>query len=273
MKKFLTLIFIALAFVVLTVYVTNVVSFKNSGESDVVISGSGFQNVYMLLHGIPTSPALFSQLTELIGTDQNARILIPYLSGDSINQDTEYISSIFTDHTLENVILIGHDRGGIVATQLLQIHPDKIKSLVLLSTPLEPITPPYPQNIFGHLLVSFLYGDLHRGFPILGTTLSQGGIQDSQTKKNILSELRSNDLKHIRSFFLTFSETNNIIESNKEILKKTQVPVSIIWGENDSFLPKEHHLKNLTSDAHVISGGTHYTPTTNAREIYDFLIK
>lgn len=132
------------------------------------------------------------------------------------------------DKKIRNIYLVGHSQGGVVASMLAGLYPDKVKKLVLLA----------PAAVLKE------------------NTLK--GIIPGQTfdPKNIPSTITLNGQK-MGGFYFRTAQNLPIYE----IAKKYQGPAEIVVGNNDKIAgikyPKCYHEIYLNSEFHLIPNGDH----------------
>ncbi|CAM3918274.1 alpha/beta fold hydrolase [Smaragdicoccus niigatensis] len=79
----------------------------------------------VLLHGLGGSPAAWGRVRPLLDGD----VIAPKLAGDSIEADADRVAEVVS----APAIVVGHSRGGLVATALAERHPELVKRLVLVN--------------------------------------------------------------------------------------------------------------------------------------------
>jgi haloalkane dehalogenase len=109
-------------------------------------SGTGVPVVF--LHGNPTSSHLWRNVTphvsgmartlapDLIGMGASGKPDIDYGFADS----ARYLQAWFDELDLRDVVLVGHDWGGVLALDFAARNPDRVRGVALLETFLKPQT-------------------------------------------------------------------------------------------------------------------------------------
>jgi pimeloyl-ACP methyl ester carboxylesterase len=138
------------------------------------------------------------------------------------------VFDIFRDFN-HPVILLGHSFGGRVAAALGEVAKDRIRSIIIVATPLVAVN--YKNAPFSYRIYRFL------------------------RKKNLISEARflkirnkyaSNDYQ--KASLVMKKIMNTALEESKngiyvKWLNSSNCPVRLIWGENDREIPVEIALK------------------------------
>ena len=165
---------------------------------------------------------------------------------------------------LENIILAGHDFGGIVATAYALRYPDNVHKLALMSTPLS--SDPLSLNV--RLLGIRFVGEALSGDWMLRRILKDGVLQpDAMSDAKVQEYLepyqhdpgaRRAVLKLLREFNL-----NQVIE--REILPKLDklaMPTLLVWGGQDPYttmdLARQLDVAIPQADLQVVTNTGHY---------------
>lgn len=87
----------------------------------------------VLLHGLAGSPRVWDRVLPLLDPGP---VLAPVLDQPrSIEADADVIAATLTGDGLTDVVVVGHSRGGLVATAMAERHPRLVGRLVLVNTP------------------------------------------------------------------------------------------------------------------------------------------
>ena len=98
-----------------------------------LIAGPSGAPVVVLIHGLGGSHHTWDRVLPLI--EPHARVHALDLSGsDSIEQDADQAAQLIP----EPAVLVGHSRGGLVATAIAERHQDLARKLILLCPPWAP---------------------------------------------------------------------------------------------------------------------------------------
>ncbi|MGU3292688.1 alpha/beta fold hydrolase [Williamsia sp. M5A3_1d] len=88
----------------------------------------------VLLHGLGGSPATWTRVEELLGG--TVRTLVPHLvGGASIPDDALTVARLLRESGAVPATIVGHSRGGLVATALAEQFPSLVERLILVATP------------------------------------------------------------------------------------------------------------------------------------------
>ncbi|GAA1457011.1 alpha/beta fold hydrolase [Williamsia maris] len=88
----------------------------------------------VLLHGLGGSPATWTRVEELLG--DTVRSLTPHLvGGASIADDALIVARLMRANDSVPATVVGHSRGGLVATALAEQFPALVDRLILVATP------------------------------------------------------------------------------------------------------------------------------------------
>ncbi len=164
---------------------------------------------------------------------------------------------------LENVALVGHDFGGAIAALYTIRHPERIRKLIVMDSPLYPGPPPLALR----LLRTRLLGDLFMSEWLLKYILQEGTLtqMDERVLENYLEPYREDPgaraalLKFLREFDLRMALENEIVPA----LSKLQTRTYIVWGDGDPYVPLDvakrlerdppnRFLQVITSTGHLI---------------------
>ncbi|MFZ1062022.1 MAG: alpha/beta hydrolase [Acidimicrobiales bacterium] len=147
----------------------------------------------------------------------------------------------------EPVVLVGHSRGGCIATVVAATHPDLVKSLVITGSPLvrRETTAKSPLR--------------YR----LTRSLHSRGLVSPQKMESARRRHGSSDYRNVsgimREVFVMM-----VNESYESELAKIQAPIYMVWGENDHEVPVEvakkagvfvkspHSLRVLDDVGHLV---------------------
>jgi pimeloyl-ACP methyl ester carboxylesterase len=223
-------------------------NFIEVGETKIHYLSVGTGDAILMIHGWPTSSCLWRNvMLPLAKNKQVIAIDLPGLGKSSKSLKVSYsfnyyekiISQFLNQLKIEKVNLVVHDLGGPVGLMWAVRNPDKVSSLVLLNTLV------YPEMSWAvklFMLMTFLPG-------VRNWLSSKSGIIWAMrlgvfNKQNLTPEILEN-------YYLPFEAEN----SRKALLKSVQrlspkgfstiaeklpefnVPVRLIYGENDKILP------------------------------------
>ncbi|HDZ55503.1 MAG TPA: alpha/beta hydrolase [Pseudomonas xinjiangensis] len=240
----------------------------------------------VLIHGIPTSPALWRHvMPKLKGVRCLAFEMVGY--GDSIGagegrdisiaQQSSYMLAWLTHLGIERAIFAGHDLGGGVAQIAAVRHPERCAGLFLTNAigyDSWPIPSVKAINAAAPL-VSHLPNTA--GKQIL-RTLMYRGHDDSALAKESLELHWQPYARHAGAASLVRQiEALNVKDtlSVAEALPELKIPARVAWGVDDMFQKiayGERFAEDLNAPLHRIEGGLHFTPEDHPDEIAEQLM-
>lgn len=189
----------------------------------------------------------------------------------------------------KNAVIIGHDWGGAVGWHLTSTHPEFVQKFIAINIPHMGVFPKAllktPSQLIRSLYMAFFQVPVlpekilgSRNFKNMAQVL-EGSSKNGTFKENDIREYKEawNKPGSLTSMLNWYRA---LLMSMKHIKKdKIEVPVKIIWGENDRFLSKtlaEESLKFINAASVTwIKGATHWvnqeeSETVN-KEILRFL--
>ena len=266
-------------------------SYQREGLSfDVIDSGPLDGQVFVLLHGFPETNKSWQETSEILNTQGYRTFAVNqrgYSLGAQPTSRRDYRGSALLedvnallDIIQQPVYLVGHDWGAVVAWDVAQRYPEKIKHLITISVPHKAafmkamltsnqLFKSYYMGLFQLPKIPEL---LFEKTPQIGLALlKDSGMTEQQLKdfqQEIVNEKRlSTALNWYRG--LPFS-------SNKNLLKPITVPTLFIWGKHDSAIgPKGvEYNKNYVHAPYkeVIMDATHWIPVQNAKELSQYIL-
>lgn len=258
---------------------------------DVIDSGPLDGQIFVLLHGFPETNKSWQETAQILN-QAGYRTFAVNQRGYSLmaqpSKRRDYRSSALVedvnallDLIAQSVYLVGHDWGAVVAWDVAQRYPEKIKHLITISVPHKAA---YIRSMLmsNQLLKSYYMGLfqlpkipelLFEKFPKIGlgllksTGMTEQQLQDFQ--QDIVTEKRlSPALNWYRG--IPFS-------SNKNLLKAVTVPTLFIWGKHDAAIGyKSVELNHQYIDApykEIIMDATHWIPVQNVKELSGYILK
>lgn len=225
----------------------------------------------LILHGwkIGMTTKRYEPLTTLL-KKSGFTVFAPDLPGfgseplrkPALNLDdyVDFIVSFLDKHHIKQVVLIGHSFGGRIAAKFAMLYPHRVEKLVLSGSPLirerlrgrkrlanriatavKPVTMFIPKPLF-LVFRKALYRFIGEWDYYQAGTLKE-------TFKNIIQD----DLS--------------------TLLPKITLPVLLVWGERDTFVPKSlaKRIQLLLPNAilHVIPNATHRLPYEQPHEFFE----
>ena len=193
--------------------------------------------------------------------------------GNSNKPKTKYSIEFFTKHILDfikllgynEIILIGHSLGGIIAQNIIIQKPTLVKKLILIST-----AATFSQSIKNKITlfwVNLIFKLTYKNF--LKNIIKQ--IFSIKSENREFKRLYNNTLKIPKSVVLsTFKNMTSKFNLNKELSKIFQ-PTLLIYGNKDRIISKSS-IKNLgdsipNSEIHIIENSPHRVMVENYIEV------
>lgn len=240
-------------------------------------SGSG--DPVILLHGIPTCPALWRDVAPLI---EGRRVLAWEMPGYgasipegrdrdiSVAAQADYLVAWMRDQGIERAILVGHDLGGGVAQIVAVRHPRMVSGL-LLTNAISYDSWPVP-------LVSAVAktGSIAKHAPdgsfrqLLKLMYTKGHETDAAAEAAFEAHAPHYDRHGDAEAFVRQAQSLNV-EDTKSIsdrLPELSIPARIVWGSADEFQKVEYGerlARDLDASLRRIEGGLHFTPEDHPR--------
>jgi len=267
-------------------------SFQREGFSfDVIDSGPLDGQPFVLLHGFPETNKSWQETAEILNQNGYRTFAVNqrgYSLGAQPQNRRDYRSSALVedvnaliDMIQQQVYLVGHDWGAVVAWDVAQRYPEKIKHLITISVPHKAA---FMRSMLSsnQLLKSYYIGLfqlpkipelLFEKLPKLGLgLLKDSGMTAKQLEdfqQDIVVEKRlSSALNWYRG--LPFS-------SNKNLTQPVFVPTLFIWGKHDSAIGSKsvalnhHYVKAAYKE--IVMDATHWIPVQNAKQLSQHILE
>jgi 2-hydroxymuconate-semialdehyde hydrolase len=232
---------------------------------------SGEGEPVLLVHGFPTSRGLWHGLTPHL-VSAGFRVVAPDLAGygDSpgapdvgMENQAVWLLGLLDEIELRQVTLIAHDVGTAAAQILTVRSPERVRELVLMDGVYET---EWAMSTIDRIR-SWNPDDSARLHPVLARKLrSIRGLLEAYA-----GEEGGKRLIHAARC-LEPRQTAGITAR----LRATGVPVRLIWGSDDAFLPVESVAKPLAAalDAPLETiSGSHFLPLENPAAVADALLR
>jgi pimeloyl-ACP methyl ester carboxylesterase len=239
-------------------------AFLDAGVGDAVVA----------LHGVPTSSALFEPLLPHL---RGYRLLAPDIigQGDTATPATgpldylackAHVDSFLAIVPPRELHLIVHDLGGIIGLEWAADHPQRVRSVVILST-----TVTWSLRVGVILAANLLFGRalLRAAMPatLKGTTQLAPSLVERWTAPWTRRRLlRGMDLFAARHLARLRFKLHNI-----------RVPVLLIWGEDDDIFPlsSARQIAELIPQARLatIPRCGHWSPLDATEEVARYVVE
>lgn len=243
----------------------------------------------LFLHGFPESSLLWG---EIVTSVQKAgyRAIAPDLPGfgqsEAFNEPStwerymEFISDFSEELSLEQFHLVTHDWGSLIGTRWACSNPERVQSLIIADATFSPDFVWHKDALImrsfggGEQFIEYLKnksvfeGFIKKSVP----NLSQAIVEDfyklfsDPTRINIALELyRSGDMDKLEIY-------------RGRLAEFLSMPVSIIFGEHDTYILPEYGRKLKDEELHhanyhIIPGAGHFTPLEAPNEFIAILTK
>lgn len=228
----------------------------------------------VLIHGIPTSPALWRRVVPLVsGARCLAWEMVGY--GDSIPEgrdrdisvarQADYLASWLSHLGIGQAILAGHDLGGGVAQIAAVRYPGLCRGLFLTNSigyDSWPVPSVKASRIAGGILrhlPNAMFKQVLRGLYHRGHDRAGGAEEALEAHWPFYERHGGADafVRQVRS--LDVQDTLAVADE----LKRLAIPAQLVWGVADQFQPikyGERFAKDLKAPLRRIEGGKHFTP-------------
>lgn len=267
-------------------------SYKRDGLSfDVIDSGPLQGEIFILLHGFPETNQIWNETSQILNAQGFRTLAINqrgYSLGAQPKNRRDYRGSALIedinallDLIQQPVYLVGHDWGAVVAWDVAQRYPEKIKHLMTISVPHKAA---FVQAMFksNQLFKSYYMGLfqlpkipelLFEKFPKIGLGL---------LKNSGMTEQQLNDFQHEIVDAKRLSPALNWyrglpFSSNKTLFQPVVVPTLFIWGKRDvaiGYKGVELNKKYVHAPyKEIIMDATHWIPVQNAKELSNYILE
>lgn len=235
-------------------------------------NGSG--DPVILVHGIPTCPALWRDVAPLI---EGHRVLawempgygasIPEGEGRdiSVSAQADYLVAWMRAIGIERAALVGHDLGGGVVQIAAVRHPEMFSGMLItngISYDSWPVPLIKGVAMAGSILQYAPDGSLHA---LLRMIYGKGHETDAAAEAAFAAHAGHYDAHGGAEAFVRQAKSLNV-EDTKAVadrLPLLDMPARIVWGAADDFQKIEYGerlAKDLRAPLRRIEGGKHFTP-------------
>ena len=203
---------------------------------------------------------------------KNNRVIVPDMLGfgssDSpkgydIYSETEHAQRLLAlmDHLkIDNWTHVMHDAGGLWTWELFKKQPNRISNLIILNTIIyeDGFDPPIrfkPGFMARTAMWSYRNG--------VTTNMMLKGLFKEGLTENILNKTDVEGYKtplregKTRAMYYFFSQTCNDLTDYKAVISKIKSPVTVIWGQNDSFLKWNPQKNTVIKDLNISENNIH----------------
>lgn len=268
-----------------------ITSFQRENLSfDVIDTGTLDGKIFVLLHGFPETNKSWQETSEILNQAGYRTLAVNqrgYSLGAQPQKRCDYRGSALLEdiNTLLDLIgqpvyLVGHDWGAVVAWDVAQHYPKKIKHLITVSVPHKAA---FMQAMLksNQLFKSYYMGlfqlpkipeILFEKFPKIGLGL----LKNSGMTQQQLDDFKKEMVDEKRLTFALNWYRGLPFSSNKNLLKPITVPTLFIWGKHDVAISyKSVELnKNYVKAPYkeIIMDATHWIPVQNAKALSQYIL-
>jgi len=243
----------------------------SSQEGNLAYIDKGQGPVIVLLHGVPTSGWLYRKMIDPL-VEAGYRVIAPDMLGfgssDSPKGYEIYSESMHAQRLLElmnhleiaNWTHVMHDAGGLWTWELIKQDPNRISKMVMLNTIVyeEGFDPPirFKKGFFASTAMWGYRNGITTNMML--KSLFKSGLTENNLNEEDIAGYKT-PLKEgkTRGMYYFFSQTCNDLPNYQSLIQELDIPATIIWGENDSFLLLDPQKKALTQDLKVAENEVH----------------
>ena len=262
---------------------------SKDGAIKYIDKGKG--EVLLLLHGIPSSSWLYRKMIDDLS--EHYRVIAPDMLGfGSSDSPKGYDIYSSENHALRLLELMNslkieswshvmHDAGGLWTWEIFKKESNRINKLIILNTIIyeEGFNPPIRFKK-GFIARTVMWG-YRNG---ITTNMMLNGLFKSGLNENNLNKTDVEGYKKplregkTNGMYYFFTQTCNGLPNYSETIKSLNIPVAVIWGENDSFLKwqpqKEKVIKDLNIKAENIHNidAAHFIQEEKPKEINKIIL-
>lgn len=265
----------------------------SSKEGNLAYIDQGQGPVIVLLHGVPTSGWLYRKMIDPL-VAAGYRVIVPDMLGFGSSDSPEgyeiYSEEMHAQRLLELMAHLKieswnhvmHDAGGLWTWELLEKDPSKVEKLVILNTIIleDGFDPPIrfkPGFMAKTAMWSYRNGITTN---LMLKNLFKAGMKENTLNKEDIAGYKT-PLKEgkTRGMYYFFTQTCNELPDYRPMLQKLEIPATVIWGKEDSFLlwePQKAELEkdfNLTAaDEHILDA-KHFIQEEKPEEIVSLILE
>ena len=244
-------------------------TFKSvDGALKYVDKGNG--EVLLLLHGVPTSGWLYRKMIDDLA--KNHRVIVPDMLGfgssDSPNGYEIYSEDRHAQRLLDLMDFLNiphwthlmHDAGGLWTWALFKKQPGHVKRLIILNTIIykEGFKPPlrFSKGIIAQIFMWSYRNGITTNLMLYG--LFKSGMTNNDLSKTDIEGYRRPLLEgKTNGIYYFFTQTCNSLPNFRPIIQKIDVPVIVIWGQNDTFLKWDPQSEDVMTDLKLTADKIH----------------
>ena len=240
------------------------------GEGEVAYRRAGTGPDVLFVHGWPVSGATFRGLLPHLTAHVTCHLVDLVGAGSSrfgpdtvvsVRQHVQSVRRVLDLLDLDDVAVVGHDSGGLIARHALTGDP-RLRAWGLIDTEqpqglswrfrqflLAPYLPGF-ETIFGRVLGA---PHLRRQKLLLGGAFADSALLDGEFDEFFLQPLHRDPARRRAAVALLESFDTSLVDDLAGLHARTHVPVRLVWGALDPFFPV-HRAREMVSgfpDAHL----------------------
>lgn len=227
--------------------------FFDVGEGEAAYYKVGSGPDVLFVHGWPVSGATFRKLLPHLVDHVTCHLIDFPATGQSrftesdhfsIDQHKKTVRSVVDQLGLESLAVVGHDSGGMIARHAMVGDP-RLRAMGLIDT--EPQNPGWRFRSFivnRHLpgiapALGWIAGQpaIRDTRPVFGDAFTDRRHIDAEFDEFVFRPLRESKKHRVAGAALLKSFDMDDVHSLNEIHSRLDVPVQLVWGEDDKFFP------------------------------------
>ena len=240
------------------------------GEGEVAYRRVGAGPDVLFVHGWPVSGATFRTLLPHLAPHVTCHLLDLVGAGSSrfgpdtvvsVGQHVQSVRRVLNLLDLDDVAVVGHDSGGLIARHALTGDP-RVRAWGLIDTEqpqglswrfrqflLAPHLPGF-ETIFGRVLGA---SHLRRQKLLFGSAFADSALLDGEFDEFFLQPLHREPARRHAAVALLKSFDTSLVDALAGLHARTHVPVRLVWGALDPFFPVQRAREMVSGfpDAHL----------------------
>lgn len=224
----------------------------------------------LFVHGWPVHSATFRKLLPMLTPHVTCHLIDLVGTGQSIFDEATELSianhiktvrEVVARLALEDFAVVGHDSGGLISRHALAGDP-RVRAWALINTELsQGLGWRFQQFIMSSKMPGFMkfftwisaQHELRRNPFILGDCFHDRALIDGEFDAFFLQPIQNNEMLRWAAGVLLRSFDANDVHALGDLHAKIDVPVHLIWGEDDPFFPVEQakQMVNTFQDAQI----------------------
>jgi pimeloyl-ACP methyl ester carboxylesterase len=251
-------------------------------HSGVFFDQRGSGRDVLMLHGNPDTCELWAPVADRLGT--GFRCILPDLPGfgrseapsefdASLDAMAEWVAGVLEAADAgDEVDLVGHDFGAIFGIAWAIRHPERVRRIAVGGFP---FFPDYRWHFWGRVWRTPLLGELSLAMMnwwLFRREMKRGGPGlDEEYVRRAYEALTPATMKMIPKLYRAADPENfAALQDGLEALART-VPMMIVWGELDPFIPACFARRFGSDTVHVLPGVGHWFPAEAPDEVAGLL--